>query len=87
MGGGIDRGSGGGSSRRLLTLVEWAIPGAIFALLPKCPLCLAAYVALGTGIGISISTATYLRASIFALSVMTLVFLAARLLYRLNKLL
>src|SRR5512142_3072711 len=59
-------------------LAGWLIPGAILALLPKCPLCVAAYVALATGIGISLPIATYLRATLLALCVASLVFVCAR---------
>ncbi len=64
--------------RRGRELVGWIVPGATLALLPKCPVCVAAYVALATGIGISLPTATYLRVMLAALSVASLVFVSAR---------
>ena len=64
--------------RRLLDFSGWLLPGAALALLPKCPLCLAAYIALGTGIGLSVSGAMYLRALLILLCVITLLYVATR---------
>jgi hypothetical protein len=64
--------------RRSLDLSAKVIPVAILAVLPKCPACLAAYVALGTGIGLSLTVATYLRLSLIAVCVASLAFFLAK---------
>ena len=50
-----------GWSRRLGGLAGWVGSVAGLALMPKCPACVAAYLALGTGVGISLSAAAHLR--------------------------
>ena len=64
-------------ARRCVDVFGWIIPGAILALLPKCPMCLAAYIALWSGIGLSFSAATHLRVSLLMLSVELILFMAA----------
>jgi hypothetical protein len=59
--------------RRSLDFTVKVIPVAILAVLPKCPACLAAYVALGTGIGLSLTAATYLRMSLIVACVASLI--------------
>jgi hypothetical protein len=64
--------------RRSLNLTAKAIPVVVLAVLPKCPACLAAYVAVGTGIGLSLTTVTYLRLSLIVACVASLIFFAAK---------
>jgi hypothetical protein len=64
--------------RRIGAAIEWAVPVTTLALVPKCPACVAGYVLLFTGIGVSRSAAAGLRWSIIALSVAAVSFLVLR---------
>ena len=61
--------------RRCRKVAAWVLPGALLALMPKCPACVAAYVALWTGLGLSLSAAFYLRSSLLVLCVASLLYL------------
>ena len=66
------------SQRRFAGFVQWALPVTILALVPKCPVCVAGYVLLFTGIGLSLPAAATIRWAIIALCVLALIMLAAR---------
>jgi hypothetical protein len=65
-------------ARRSFGVAGWVVPGAMLALVPKCPACLAAYVALWTGVSLSLPTAKYLRMTLLAVCVGSLGYLALR---------
>ncbi len=65
--------------RRNAEIGCWLLTGMFLAVCPKCPACLVAYVAIGTGIGLSISTAWYLRIGLMMLCGGSLALLTLRL--------
>ena len=46
--------------------------------MPKCPLCVAAYVALFTGVGVSVSTARWIQILMLAFCLISLAYLAVK---------
>src|SRR5215472_15451540 len=61
------------SRGRLGGLAGWVGSAAGLALMPKCPACIAAYLALGTGVGISMSAAAHLRTALISAGIIGLV--------------
>ena len=61
-----------------MEIVGWIIPSATLILLPKCPACVAMYVALYSGISISLASAANLRISLLILCVTALLCLGLK---------
>ena len=72
--------TGGGPSRRLARRLSAAaasiLPGAALLLLPKCPLCIAAWLTLATGIAVPAAAARGVRGLIVLFWITTLALVA-----------
>lgn len=64
--------------RRALRAIEWIAPVATLALIPKCPGCIAGYVLLISGIGLSLSAATAIRFGLIGFCIAALAYLTFR---------
>lgn len=65
------------------SLTQWAAPIAALVLMPKCPACVAAYVLLLTGAGISFAAASVVQSAAVWLCWAALMLLGARVTWRL----
>ncbi|MGB8170390.1 MAG: hypothetical protein WCF18_23005 [Chthoniobacteraceae bacterium] len=65
-------------ARRAAEIAGWVFPSAALALLPKCPMCVAAYVALGTGLALTPASANLLLQCVTAICLNALAFCLAR---------
>jgi hypothetical protein len=59
-------------ARRLSRVTASILPAAVLVFLPKCPLCLAAWLTVATGVSFSAAGAAWVRASIVLLWVAAL---------------
>jgi hypothetical protein len=78
----LEQGSNAGQNPsflgRVWRSVQWLFPAAMLAIVPKCPMCVAAYVALFTGVGISVSTARWIQVSMVVCGIGSLAYMARR---------
>ena len=78
--------TGEGPSRRLARRWSGAaasiLPGALLVLLPKCPLCLAAWLTAVAGVGVSAAAAAHVRGLIVVLWVTAAALATARIIRR-----
>jgi hypothetical protein len=65
-------------ARRLWGGAASIAPGAVLVLLPKCPLCLAAWLTIATGVGVSAAAAARVRELVVVLCVAAAAFAAAQ---------
>jgi hypothetical protein len=70
------------SRSRGVEFVKWAMPSVLLAVMPKCPACVAAYVAIGTGLGLSLPAAAAVRGMLVILCITSLSYLIASRIYR-----
>ena len=63
------------AAKRFGRAMGWLGPGVVLVLMPKCPVCVAGYVAVLTGIGISLPTAAVVRFTLKFLCIAALAFM------------
>ena len=70
--------SGRSARRSASEVVVGLLSLGVWVFIPKCPLCLAAYVAFWTGLGLSFAAAQYVRWLLLCVSAAALAYLVAR---------
>ena len=58
--------------------MQWLFPATLLVFMPKCPMCVVAYVTFLTGIGITISTARWIQILLLMFCWASLAYLVVR---------
>ncbi len=69
-------------ARRGAAAAASILPGAALLMLPKCPLCVAAWLTLVTGVGVPVAAASHVRGLIVVCWVLTAALAVAQILRR-----
>ncbi len=64
--------------RRIWHGVHWVLPTTLLVLTPKCPMCVAGYIVMFTGVGVTLTTARYVWILTPVLCVIWLAYLSCR---------
>lgn len=64
--------------RRCGSAAAWGVPALGLALMPKCPMCVAGYIALVTGVSVSAATGAWVRWGLVLSFAAVLVYLVTR---------
>jgi hypothetical protein len=67
-----------GLLRRAWGSIQWLFPATLLVLIPKCPFCVMAYVALFTGVGVTVATARWIQILMLAFCLTSLAYAAVR---------
>jgi len=65
-----------GIAKRVVKAISKTVPGIMLVLMPKCPLCMAYYITLVTGAGVSFTTAKYLRITLLLVCISCFLYIA-----------
>ena len=57
------------------------VPGSLLLILPKCPLCVAAYAATLTGLGVSVATVSHIKFALVSLCIVSTFYFLAHLFF------
>jgi hypothetical protein len=77
------QGAGGGRRsngllRRAWEMTQWLCPTVAMIMIPKCPMCVAADIAIFSGLGVSVKTARWIQILMLCLCGISIVYLAIR---------
>lgn len=72
-------------AKRFIKAAGSIIPGIMLVFMPKCPLCVAYYITVVTGSGVSFTTAKYMRIALLLVCISSLAYIIITLLQKMYR--